>query len=168
MTYRTIFILCTLCMCLGAYAAPMDTSQESEIASEQLSNLIENLPGPSNTMAIPPSPLVNTPIAQLEEAAQAGDPDAQYAMGYMYYEGKNLPQDVEAARNWIKRASVQGQAQAMEAMRLIAPEPPPVVEEKKTSPAAPPTSQQKKKTPPKAKKKNSRQKSKSIAQAQSF
>jgi TPR repeat protein len=164
MTYKTIFMLCMLCLCITASAASLDTPQGTETASEQFSNLIENLPGPSNTIAISPSPLVHTPIAQLEQAAQAGDPDAQYAMGYMYYEGKNLPEDKEAARNWIKRAAVQGQPQAMEAIRLIAPEPPPVVEEEK-SPAAQPE----KKPPAKTKKKKrSRQKHKARAQAQSF
>lgn len=58
---------------------------------------------------------------QLEQAAEAGDPDAQYALGYMYYYGNGVPQDRQKAGNWIKRASVQGQEQATKALALIGP-----------------------------------------------
>lgn len=60
-------------------------------------------------------------LDQLEQAASAGDPDAQYALGYMYFYGKGVPQNTNTALNWIKRASVQGQEQAVRAMTLLAP-----------------------------------------------
>jgi TPR repeat protein len=58
-------------------------------------------------------------LEQLQQAADAGDPDAQYAIGYMYYTGKNLPQNIATAKNWIKRAAVQGQPQAMRALNSL-------------------------------------------------
>lgn len=60
-------------------------------------------------------------VEQLQQAAEAGDPDAQYALGYLYYYGKNVPQNISVGLNWIKRASVQGQEQAIVAMRTLAP-----------------------------------------------
>lgn len=58
-------------------------------------------------------------VDQLQQAAEAGDPDAQYALGYMYYYGKRVPQNTAQALNWIKRASVQGQEQAIRALALL-------------------------------------------------
>jgi DamX protein len=56
---------------------------------------------------------------QLEQAADAGDPDAQYALGYLYYYGNGVPQDTQKAMDWIKRASVQGQEQAIKALAMM-------------------------------------------------
>lgn len=58
-------------------------------------------------------------VDQLQQAAEAGDPDAQYALGYMYYYGKRVPQNTAQALNWIKRAAVQGQEQAVKALALL-------------------------------------------------
>lgn len=70
---------------------------------------------------IPPSNIQSTSLSveQLQQAAQAGDPDAQYALGYMYYYGKNVPQNTQTGMNWIKRASVQGQEQATKALSIL-------------------------------------------------
>jgi septal ring-binding cell division protein DamX len=80
---------------------------------------------------IPASEIQNSGLSveQLQQAAEAGDPDAQYALGYLYYYGKNVSQNTQIGLNWIKRASVQGQEQALEAMRTLAPNtvPPKVV-----------------------------------------
>jgi len=65
--------------------------------------------------------LNNLSFDQLQQAAQAGDPDAQYALGYMYYYGKNVSQDSAQALNWIKRAAVQGQSEAIKALALLDP-----------------------------------------------
>lgn len=58
-------------------------------------------------------------IEQLQEAAQAGDPDAQYALGYLYYYGRRVRQNRHKARNWIKRAAVQDQMQARAALAIL-------------------------------------------------
>jgi septal ring-binding cell division protein DamX len=64
-------------------------------------------------------PLENFSVEQLQQAAEAGDPDAQYALGYMHYYGKKVPQNQLLAINWMKRASVQGQEQASQALILL-------------------------------------------------
>ncbi|MFT3742057.1 MAG: SPOR domain-containing protein [Gammaproteobacteria bacterium] len=67
-----------------------------------------------------PTPLDNNyTVDQLQQAATAGDPNAQYALGYMYYYGKNVQQDTTSALNWIRRAAVQGQQQAIQALSLL-------------------------------------------------
>lgn len=75
----------------------------------------------SAQVAIEPSKiqLNNFTFEQWQQAAEAGDPDAQYAMGYMYYYGKGTAQNTEKAENWIKRASVQGQPQAIAAAAAL-------------------------------------------------
>ncbi len=61
-------------------------------------------------------------LEELQQAAESGDPDAQYALGYLYYYGKNnVPKNTQQGFDWIKRASVQGQEEAVQAMRLLEP-----------------------------------------------
>lgn len=91
---KIIFLIASLFICMDLYAASIN---------------------------IPPSQILENGLSaeQLRQAADAGDPDAQYALGYMYFTGKNVPADRQTALSWIKRASVQGQEQAVEAMRLM-------------------------------------------------
>lgn len=56
---------------------------------------------------------------QIRQAAEAGDPDAQYALGYMYYYGKGITKNNVAAKEWIHKAANQGQAQAVQAEKLL-------------------------------------------------
>lgn len=56
---------------------------------------------------------------QLYPAAQGGNPDAQYAVGYMYYYGLGTSQDRQTAIAWMQRAANQGQAQAINAVESI-------------------------------------------------
>ncbi len=58
-------------------------------------------------------------MERIEKAAQSGDPDAQYALGYMYYYGIGTVRDVQTARLWIKRSAVQGQPLAKKAEALL-------------------------------------------------
>lgn len=52
----------------------------------------------------------------LEPAARGGNPDAQYAVGYMYYYGLGTVQDRGLALQWMTSAANQGQPQAREAL----------------------------------------------------
>ena len=61
----------------------------------------------------------NCSIERVERSAMQGDPDAQYALGYMYYYGVNTVRDQDLAYLWIKRAASQGQPLARQALRLI-------------------------------------------------
>jgi len=58
-------------------------------------------------------------IHRIQYAAEGGEPDAQYALGYMYYYGINTPRDQQAAELWIRRAAAQRQPLAIKAWALI-------------------------------------------------
>jgi len=58
-------------------------------------------------------------MQRIEKAAQVGDPDAQYALGYMYYYGIGTVRDTQTARLWIKRSAAQGQPLAKKAEALL-------------------------------------------------
>ena len=47
------------------------------------------------------------------KAAQDGDPDAQTAMGYLFFKGEGVMQDRREAARWFGLASDQGNAEAM-------------------------------------------------------
>ncbi len=54
---------------------------------------------------------------RLKPAAERGQPDAQYAVGYMYYYGQGVVENRTKALEWIKRAAKAGQPDAIEALR---------------------------------------------------
>src|SRR3990167_7844375 len=58
-------------------------------------------------------------LSRVEEAAQSGDPDAQYALGYMYFYGIGTVRDTKAAKLWIRRAAAQGQPLAIRATHIL-------------------------------------------------
>ena len=58
-------------------------------------------------------------ITEIQQAAENGNADAQYALGYMYYYGINTAKDRETATLWIQRAAAQGQPLAKKAWDLI-------------------------------------------------
>jgi septal ring-binding cell division protein DamX len=58
-------------------------------------------------------------IEQLQRMARRGDADAQYSLGYRYYYGIGVRQDMQASSNWLKQAASQGQPQARQALTLI-------------------------------------------------
>lgn len=56
--------------------------------------------------------------------AEAGEPWAQYTLGYMYYYGRGIAQDRQTAKRWIESAAAKGYGPAQQAMRrLSAPSP---------------------------------------------
>lgn len=58
-------------------------------------------------------------FTRVEQAARSGDPDAQYALGYLYYYGIGTTQDQQAGLMWIRRAAAQGQSVAKDALKRI-------------------------------------------------
>lgn len=48
-----------------------------------------------------------------------GNAEAQYAVGYMYYYGYGVSQDIDVGRFWIKRAADKGFKPAQEALGLM-------------------------------------------------
>jgi septal ring-binding cell division protein DamX len=61
----------------------------------------------------------NCSLSAIERAASKGDPDAQYALGYMYFYGVGTIRDTESATLWIDRAAAQGQPLAKQAQSLM-------------------------------------------------
>lgn len=61
----------------------------------------------------------NCSLSAIERAASRGNPDAQYALGYMYFYGVGTVRDTEAATLWIDRAAAQGQPLAKRARSLM-------------------------------------------------
>lgn len=59
--------------------------------------------------------LCNDPDEALRLLAEAeqGDPDAQYAMGLIYAEGRGLPQDEARAFMWLTLAAERGDEDAL-------------------------------------------------------
>lgn len=60
---------------------------------------------------------------RLKPVAQAGNPEAQYAVGYMYYYGLGVVEDHHEAKLWLERAAAQHQPQAIQALQLLCAKP---------------------------------------------
>ena len=56
----------------------------------------------------------------LLSAAQNGNSDAQYTIGYMYYEGLGVNRDENAALRWIRQSAESGNRRAVEALGQLA------------------------------------------------
>lgn len=61
----------------------------------------------------------NCDTINIEQAATSGDPDAQYALGYLYYYGIGLAQNDQAALIWIRKAAAQDQPLAKQALLIM-------------------------------------------------
>lgn len=58
-------------------------------------------------------------LDRVEQAAESSDPDAMYALGYMYYYGIGTVRDKDTAVVWIQRAAGMNQPLAIKAMEMI-------------------------------------------------
>ncbi len=58
-------------------------------------------------------------LDRVEQAAESDDPDAMYALGYMYYYGIGTVKDKDTAVVWIQRAAGMNQPLAIKAMKVI-------------------------------------------------
>lgn len=56
---------------------------------------------------------------RLKPEAEKGQPDAQYAVGYMYYYGQGVVENRKKAWFWINAAAKLGQPDALEAVRIL-------------------------------------------------
>lgn len=56
---------------------------------------------------------------RLKPAAHKGLPEAQYAVGYMYYYGQGVVEDRKKAWYWIRQAAAAGQPDAIEAVAIL-------------------------------------------------
>ncbi len=58
-------------------------------------------------------------FVRLKPLANKGQPDAQYAVGYMYYYGEGVIEDRKKAYLWISRAASAGQPEALKAIKIL-------------------------------------------------
>jgi septal ring-binding cell division protein DamX len=77
-------------------------------------------------------------LAIVEPLAIAGEPWAQYTLGYMYHYGRGVVMDKQAAKQWIQRSAEQGYLPARQALQRIAAATPRKTEEDLESPSKPP------------------------------
>jgi TPR repeat protein len=68
---------------------------------------------------LPASPSVPLIDIDLIEQAKAGDPKAQYQLGYDYYRGHGLAQDYAQAAIWWKKSAEQGFASAQNNLGVL-------------------------------------------------
>lgn len=61
----------------------------------------------------------HTAFTKLITAAKADNPNAEYAVGYMYYYGLGVKRDTAQAIAWFKKAADAGQYNAIKALELI-------------------------------------------------
>jgi septal ring-binding cell division protein DamX len=63
----------------------------------------------------------NYPLAfqEVKAPAEDGDPNAQYALGYMYYYGKGTQQDITLGKYWIQKAADNHNETAINAYQSI-------------------------------------------------
>ena len=57
----------------------------------------------------------------LEPMATEGDGNAQYALGYLYFNGMGVPRDKAKAIRWFRESASKGNKNAIEAIRMISP-----------------------------------------------
>lgn len=55
----------------------------------------------------------------LKPEAEKGQPDAQYAIGFMFYYGQGIMEDRKRALIWISRAASAGQKDAILALEIL-------------------------------------------------
>ena len=55
----------------------------------------------------------------LKPEAEKGQPEAEYAVGYMYYYGQGVVEDRNKAWYWISRAAQAGQPDAQLAVKIM-------------------------------------------------
>ena len=52
-------------------------------------------------------------------AADQGDANAQFSLGFMYYQGHGVPQNTSQALRWLHKAQAQGYDAAKQAIERI-------------------------------------------------
>ena len=55
----------------------------------------------------------------LKPEAEKGQPDAEYAVGYMYYYGQGVIENRKQAWFWINKAARAGQPEAIQAIKIL-------------------------------------------------
>jgi TPR repeat protein len=65
---------------------------------------------PPSKQEVAPSP--ENRLTELQKKADAGDAEAQFTLGEMYYKDEGVPKDAVKAVEWYQKAAAQGHAEA--------------------------------------------------------
>jgi hypothetical protein len=74
---------------------------------------------------------------EVQPLAEAGDPEAQHALGYLLYYGQGVPQDRELAVVWLRRSAAQGNPRAQASLERLGYTVPPAPSASVRTPAIP-------------------------------
>ena len=55
----------------------------------------------------------------MRQAAEHGDVDAQFTLGWCYYMGEGVEENVSEAAKWYRKAAEQGHAAAKDALKRL-------------------------------------------------
>ena len=102
---RSLFMLSI--SVLAVAACNRIPTQESTSVIDEAQQTSSTLLDWKTSAAKPPS------RAELQTRAEAGNADAAFQLGIMYYEGKNIPQNYDEAMKWFKTAADLGNSQGM-------------------------------------------------------
>lgn len=90
------------------------------LASEKWKdNSVRNISAPTQKESQSPSDMSPEALEKLYQQAEAGDVDAMYNLGIMYYNGEGAPKDHQQAMNWFLLAAQQGDADAQFNMGIM-------------------------------------------------
>ena len=93
-----------LLLCLSLLLISCSSTNQSPVADARKDNLVHDY---------------SRSFGKTMKLAVAGNAEAQYALGYMYYYGLGVAKDQDIARVWIIRAANQSYSPAILAMRKI-------------------------------------------------
>ena len=66
----------------------------------------------SLTISLAHAQIPEIDLDSLRQEAEQGDVEAQYKLGYAYYDGKGVPQDYAESLKWFRKAAEQWNAKA--------------------------------------------------------
>lgn len=97
MRFKLVFVLCSYLLLSGCFK---HLNLQEGIQSFQMQNYRDA-------------------FIRLKPEAEKGQPDAQYAIGYMYYYGQGVVENRKKACYWIHRAALAGQPDAIAATKIL-------------------------------------------------
>lgn len=120
-TYRIMAVLTMvfiLAACRTIQATPGSVTVNQNAQQETLTTKSFYAAQPNAAQNTEPTPY-ELSYNQVQTAAKAGDPDAEYALGYMYFYGKNTQKNIAEGIRWIRLSASAGQPQAIKALVMI-------------------------------------------------
>lgn len=101
-------------------APPAQQSKEINSETPFTINVAANVTATATeNVAVAPQDYARS-ISRLTPLAEKGQANAQYSLGYMYYNGLGVPRNDTVALKWLVSAAQQGNKNAIEALRRIA------------------------------------------------